>query len=79
MRERIEDYKCLVQAMNEGGIPFYHKVCLTLDEAARYTGIGINKMRELCDQHPDLLFWNGTKRMVKRTKLEKYLENEYSI
>lgn len=79
MRDRIEDYKCLVKALNEGEILYYHKLCLSLEEAAKYTGIGIHKMRALVDRHEDLIFWNGSKRLIKRRKLEEYLEKEYSI
>ena len=60
-------------------ILYYHKLCLTLEEAAKYTGIGIHKMRALVDRHEDLIFWNGSKRLIKRRKLEEYLEKEYSI
>lgn len=79
MKERIEDYKCLMKALNEGEILYYHKLCLSLEEAAKYTGIGIHKMRALVDRHEDLIFWNGSKRLIKRRKLEEYLEKEYSI
>lgn len=79
MKEKIEDYKCLVKALNEGEILYYHKLCLSLEEAAKYTGIGIHKMRALVDRHEDLIFWNGSKRLIKRRKLEEYLEKEYSI
>ena len=79
MKEKIEDYKCLVKALNEGDILYYHKLCLSLEEAAKYTGIGIHKMRALVDRHEDLIFWNGSKRLIKRKKLEEYLEKEYSI
>jgi excisionase family DNA binding protein len=75
----IEEYKCLVKALNDGDIPYYHKMFLSIDEAARYTGIGQNKMREICDKHPELNIWNGNKRLIKRARLEKYLDSEYSI
>ena len=77
--EMMENYKALIKAMNTGGIPYHHKVCLTLDEAARYSGIGITKLREVCDSHPELNIWNGAKRLVKRAKLEKFIEEEYSL
>ena len=78
MKKRIEEYECLVKALNEGDILYYQKLCLTLEEAAKYTGIGIHKMRALVDRHEDLIFWNGNKRLIKRRKLEEYLEKEYS-
>lgn len=56
------------------------KCLLTLEEAARYTGIGINKLRTLSnDEHCTWVLWNGTRRMIKRSKLEAYLETAYSI
>ena len=78
-KQRILDYKCLVTALNTGDIPFYHKLCLSLDEAARYTGIGINRMREICDANEELNIWNGKKRLVKRQELEELIKREYSL
>ena len=31
-------------------VPIWEKYCLTLDEAAAYFGIGINKLREMTDE-----------------------------
>ncbi len=61
-------------------IPIGEKVMLTLEEAASYTGIGINKLRELSNhENCDFVLWNGTRRLLKRKKLEEYLNNSYSI
>ena len=56
------------------------KVLLTLEEAAAYTGIGINKLRSLSDsEHCSFVLWNGSKRLLKRKTLEEYLEKQFSI
>lgn len=56
------------------------KCLLTLEEAASYTGIGINKLRELSNRETcNFVLWNGTRRMLKREKLESYLNSAYSI
>lgn len=56
------------------------KILLTLEEAAKYSGIGINKLREISNaENCGFVLWNGTKRMIKREKLERYLESAYSI
>lgn len=56
------------------------KLLLTLEEAANYTGIGINRLRELSNQdNCNFVLWVGTRRMLKRTKLEAYLDAAYSI
>lgn len=61
-------------------VPIWQKVLLTLEEAAEYTGIGMQKLRTLSnDEHCEFVVWNGTKRMFKRKKLDAYLEAAYSI
>ena len=56
------------------------KVLLTLEEAAAYTGIGINKLRSLSnDEFCPFVLYNGNKRLLKRKPLEEYLEKQYSI
>ena len=60
--------------------PLCQKALLTLEEGASYTGIGINKLRELSNRDEcDFVLWNGSRRMLKRQKLEAYLNNAYSI
>ena len=61
-------------------VPIWHKPYLTLEEAAAYFGIGINKLRDLTNEKncPFVLFV-GSKRMIKRNEMEKYLDKEYSI
>lgn len=61
-------------------IPIHEKILLTLEEAAAYSGVGINKLRQLSDDEKcRFVLWNGTKRLLKRRKLDEYLEREYSI
>lgn len=61
-------------------VPIPQKRLLTLEEAAQYTGLGVNKIREISnDEHCNFVLWNGAKRMLKRTKLEEYLDSAYSI
>lgn len=56
------------------------KYLLTLEEAALYTGIGINKLREMSNnENCNFVVWNGSRRMLKRKKLEEFLNAAYSI
>mgnify|MGYP003243034099 CR=1 FL=1 len=49
-------------------------------EAAAYSGIGADKLRELSDREDcEFVLWNGTKRLIKRKKLDEFLERAYSI
>ncbi len=56
------------------------KVLLTLEEAAAYTGVGINKLRKLSNnENCKFVIFIGTKRMLKRELLKEYLSKQYSI
>ena len=61
-------------------IPIWEKSNLTLEEAAAYSGIGINKLRLITDnENCTFVLWVGSKRLIKRKKLDEYTENAYSI
>ncbi len=61
-------------------VPIWEKSNLTLEEAAAYTGIGVNKIREISnnDNCPFVL-WVGNKRLIKRKKFDEYVERQFSI
>lgn len=65
---------------HEKSIGIEEKCLLTLEEAAKYTGIGVHKLRELSSSDDcNFVLWNGSKRMFKREKLKNYLYSAYSI
>ena len=64
----------------ELSVPLWERTNLTLHEAAALTGIGINRLRDISDREDcDFVLWVGNRRMLKRRKLEEYLEGIYSI
>ena len=61
-------------------VPVWEKANLSLEEAAAYFGIGINKLRDMTnDENCPFVLWNGNKRLIKRKQLERFLETAYSI
>lgn len=61
-------------------VPIADKALLTLEEAADYFNIGMNKLRELTgDDHCPFVLWNGSKRLIKREPFKEYLYKQYSI
>lgn len=61
-------------------VPVWEKANLTLDEAAAYSGIGKNKIRELSDdENCKFVLWVGTRRLIKRKIFDKYIEQQYSV
>ena len=61
-------------------VPIWKKANLTIEEAASYFGIGMNKLRELTeDENCKFVLYIGSKRLIKRQMFEKYLEQTYSL
>lgn len=61
-------------------VPIWEKSNLTLEEAAAYFGVGINKLRQLTENKDcRFVLWCGSKRLIKRKALDEYLEKTYSI
>ena len=60
--------------------PFWEKSNLTLKEAAAYSGIGINKLREITNEDKcKFVLWVGNKRLIKRRLFDCFVEQAYSI
>jgi len=77
-----------VQAINHNcrkedamiNVPVWEKANLTLEEAAAYFGVGINKLREITnDDKCKFVLWVGNKRLIKRKQCESYFNAAYSI
>lgn len=66
--------------METNEVPIWEKSNLTLQEAATYSGIGINKIRELSnDERCPFVLWVGSKRLIKRKQFDRYIDGRYSI
>lgn len=61
-------------------VPIWEKSNLTLAEVSAYSGIGVNKLREITNNKKcRFVLWVGNKRLIKRRLLDEYIENEFSI
>ena len=61
-------------------IPIWEKSNLSLEEAAAYSGIGINKLREITNEDRcKFVLWVGNKRLIKRRLLDQFIEQAYYI
>lgn len=64
----------------ENPIPVWERVTLTVQEAVDYTGIGRDKLYELTDRDDcEFVLWVGSRRLLKRKKLEEYIEKTFSL
>lgn len=66
--------------MEKPKVEIKDKLNLTIEEAAAYSNIGINKIRELIN-YPKCSFviYVGKKRLIKRKEFEKFIENQIEI
>ena len=61
-------------------IPVWERSSLTIDEAAEYSGVGRTRLRELTDREDcPFVLWVGSKRLIRRKKLDEYLDKVDSI
>lgn len=61
-------------------VSIWEKSNLTLEEAAAYSGIGINKLRTLSDEEDcNFVLWVGSKRLIKRRAFDRFIESAFSI
>lgn len=77
--KRMEESKSSVLSKRKmrkrAEVPIWEKSNLTLEEAAVYSGIGINKLRDITNEKGcDFVIFIGTKRLIKRRKLDEYTD-----
>ena len=68
------------EARKKAQVPIWQKSNLTIEEAAEYSGIGRNKLRQLSnDDNCSFVLWVGSKRLIKRIELDEFLSRMFSI
>lgn len=57
------------------------KILLTVEEAAVYSNIGMNKLRSIADEPscPFVLYVGKRNRLIKRKEFERYLEKANEV
>ena len=79
-KEILAQHNETVYLLDNKTVPLWEKINLTIEEAAEYSNIGQNKLRELTsDEHCPFVIWIGTKRLIKRKLFDEYIAKAYSI
>lgn len=61
-------------------VPIKDKLNLTIEEAAEYSNIGINKLNEMAkDPKCPFVLYVGRKKLIKRAAFEKYINNTLEL
>ena len=58
-------------------IPYWEKYCFSIKEAAKYFGIGENKIRAIVknNRNAKYVLWDGTQVRIKRKLFEQFVDN----
>lgn len=61
-------------------VPIKDKLNLTIEEAAAYSNIGINKLRSMADEPScPFVLYIGKRKVIKRKAFERYLEKVLEV
>ena len=64
-------------------VPLWNKFLLTVEEASKYFGIGVNKLHKIANEYMDsdymFVIQNGSKTLINRGKFEEFLNNTTTI
>ena len=61
-------------------VPIWEKVTLTLEEAAAYSNVGVNRLREMTnDPRCKYVILCGNKRLIKRKEFEKFISENVEM
>ena len=68
-------------ATGKNEVPIWEKMNLTIEEAAAYSNIGINKIDDMAKSPgcPFVFYVGKGKRLVKRKEFEKYIQKSSGI
>ena len=61
-------------------VPIWEKACMTIEEAAAYSNIGMNKIDELAKtpRWPFVLYV-GRKKLIKRKEFERFISENVEV
>lgn len=66
--------------MKENEVPIWEKQNLTIQEAAKYSNIGVNKLYELTnDIKCPFVLIVGKKRLIKKKAFDLFIENTFEL
>ncbi len=61
-------------------VPIWHKLNLSIDEAAAYSGIGRDKLYEMTNKEDcPFVLWIGNRRLIKREVFDEYIKSIFNL
>lgn len=64
----------------KGKVPIWEKLNISIEEAAEYSNIGINKLYEMTNEPScPFVLYVGQKKVIKRKEFERYMEKATKV
>ena len=61
-------------------VPIWEKACMTIEETAAYSNIGINKIDELAKKpRCPFVLYVGRKKLIKRKEFERFISENVEL
>ena len=61
-------------------VPIWEKINISIEEAAEYSNIGINKLYEMTNEPScPFVLYVGQKKVIKRKEFERYMERATKV
>lgn len=67
--------------MGKQEVPYYQRLCISIEEAAEYSMIGEQRLRKIIedDRSLDWVLRVGSRTRVKRPQFEKWVLKQYNL
>lgn len=63
----------------ENNIPVWEKLNLTIEEAAKYSNIGVTTLRSIIDKNNTFTLCVGKKKLIKRKEFEEWNSKNFIV
>lgn len=60
-------------------VPIWEKLNLTIEEASKYSNIGVSTLRDIVNKNDTFVLHVGNKKLIKRKEFEQWIAEKFII
>lgn len=65
--------------VREIDVPIWEKLNLTIEEASKYSNIGVSTLRDIVNKNDTFVLHVGNKKLIKRKEFEQWIAEKFII
>lgn len=65
--------------VQENNVPIWEKLNLTIEEASKYSNIGVSTLRDIVSKNNTFVLHVGNKKLIKRKEFEQWIAEKFII